>query len=328
MTVPARRFIPDPSACARIDRLADEPGRLAALRRYRVLDTPQEAVFDRIAGRVAEVFETPMAAVTLLDETRQWFKASHGLAVAETPRSVAFCDVTIRSEPALAVPDAAADRRFANNPMVTGDPGIRAYLGAPLRTPDGYHVGALCAIDTRPRCFDSRRTEMMSRFAALVMEELERRCAGQPDALTGALSRRDFEREAQRVAASARAAGRPAALLLADPDRFSRFNADRGRAAGDAALRALAGALGGAEPAGRVAATTFGVLVPDADGPAALQVAERLRASAAAAVEGGLALSIGAALLDDGIRDAADWLRAAGAAVSRARAAGGDRCAL
>ena len=174
-------------------KLTDERGRLAALYRYEILDTNPETDFEDIVRVVKAVFGVPMVAITLIDTDRQWFKARTGLDVLQTPRSMAFCDHTIRSTGALGVEDATQDPRFAANPLVTGEPGIRCYLGVPLTTPDGYNLGSLCIIGTEPRHFTPADKEVLHEFGRLVMSKMELRMLARRDALTGALSRRAFE---------------------------------------------------------------------------------------------------------------------------------------
>ncbi|MBA2935428.1 response regulator [Sphingomonas sp. CGMCC 1.13654] len=129
----------------------DEAARLAALRDLGLLDTGPESGFDDLVEVARVLAGTPVALVSLIDAERQWFKARVGLDAAETPRSVAFCDHAIRGHDVLVVPDATRDPRFANNPLVTGDPFIRFYAGAPIRTPEGHAIGTVCVIDTAPR---------------------------------------------------------------------------------------------------------------------------------------------------------------------------------
>ena len=153
-----------------------EVERLAALNRYAVLDSAPEASFDRFTTMASLMFDAPVALVSLLDEQRQWFKSCLGLAVAETHRSVAFCDHAIRQRGVMVVPDARQDARFAGNPLVTGDPFIRFYAGAPLITPDGLPLGTLCVIDKRPRAdFGARERALLATMAEAVVEELGRR---------------------------------------------------------------------------------------------------------------------------------------------------------
>src|ERR1043166_10192254 len=113
----------------------NEKERLAALRRYAILDTPEEPAFDRITRLVATLLKVPMATVTLIDEQRQWFKSAYGMDARQTSREVSFCAHAILHEELMVVPDAATDQRFSNNPLVTGDPRIRFYAGVPLQSP-------------------------------------------------------------------------------------------------------------------------------------------------------------------------------------------------
>jgi PAS domain S-box-containing protein len=129
----------------------NEPARLAALRSLEILDTAQEAAFDELADLAAAICQAPLAFISLIDEDRQWFKSRLGWSVQQTPRDVSFCGHAILEPDLFIVADAAADPRFADNPMVTGDPGVRFYAGAPLVTPDGHALGTICVADRRPR---------------------------------------------------------------------------------------------------------------------------------------------------------------------------------
>jgi signal transduction histidine kinase len=132
-------------------------------------------VFDGLARAAAKLMGTPMALVTLLDETRQWFKARCGLDLPETPRSWAFCDHAIRADATLLVPDAKDDVRFAENPLVLGHPHIRFYCGVPLRTPQGHCLGTLCALDHEPRRPAEELVSTLEGLAHYVETELELR---------------------------------------------------------------------------------------------------------------------------------------------------------
>ena len=119
----------------------NEAERLRRLRRIEILDTPPDPRFDRIARLAAATLECPIALVSFVDHARQWFKACVGLDATETPREHAFCAHAIVGEGLMIIPDAAADARFADNPLVTGEPGVRFYAGVPLRDADGLAVG-------------------------------------------------------------------------------------------------------------------------------------------------------------------------------------------
>ena len=154
-----------------------EARRLAALARYRVLDTPREADFDDIAQLASEICDAPIALVSLVADGRQWFKAEVGLGVRETPLESSFCSHAILEEDFMLVPDATRDPRFERNPLVTGTPGVRFYAGALLKTEEGHPIGALCVLDHRPRTLTERQTRSLKRLARQVMSQLEQRRA-------------------------------------------------------------------------------------------------------------------------------------------------------
>ncbi|MGA0558547.1 PAS domain S-box protein [Larkinella sp. VNQ87] len=139
---------------------ANEAGRLAALRRYQILDTLPEAEFNRLTELASLICQTPISLVSLLDEHRQWFKARMGLEISETSRDIAFCRYAIMDQALLEVEDATRDERFYENPLVTADPHIRFYAGYPLTDPHGFALGTLCVMDRKPRKLteDQRRS--------------------------------------------------------------------------------------------------------------------------------------------------------------------------
>ncbi len=154
---------------------ANEPERLAALQRYEILDTPSEAAFDRITALASRIFDMPIVLISLIDQDRQWFKSCYGLSITETSRELAFCSHTILSDATLVIKDAALDERFADNPLVTGEPFIRFYAGMPLHTHDGYNLGSLCLIDRHPREFSSQEQQNLEDLTKVVSEQLELR---------------------------------------------------------------------------------------------------------------------------------------------------------
>ena len=154
----------------------NEPQRLAALRKLGLLDTPSEERFDRITELASLTLDMPIALLSLIDEDRQWFKAKVGLPTIETSRDIAFCShaVLSNSRDPFIVEDALDDSRFADNPLVTGDPSIRFYAGQVVRDPAGLPVGTLCVIDHKPRRLDERQKRALAHIATLVEQEFER----------------------------------------------------------------------------------------------------------------------------------------------------------
>lgn len=153
----------------------NEAERLAKLRGYQILDSLPEAAYDRITRLASKILDTPIALVSLVDAERQWFKARVGLDATETPRDISFCTHAICQDEVFVVEDATSDARFCDNPLVTGDPAIRFYAGAPLRTGDGIRMGTLCAIDTKPRRISAAEKQMLADLAAVIVEALEMR---------------------------------------------------------------------------------------------------------------------------------------------------------
>jgi PAS domain S-box-containing protein len=155
----------------------DETARLRALDRYRVLDTPREQDFDDIAELASEICGTPIAVVNLVGDGRQFFKAEVGLGVRETPLESSFCRQALLQADFLYVPDATKDPRFACNPLVTGEPGLRFYAGALLKTAEGHPIGTVCVLDLQPRDLTEQQQRALRRLARQAMAQLELRRA-------------------------------------------------------------------------------------------------------------------------------------------------------
>ena len=153
----------------------DEANRLDALRRYAILDSLPEPAFDDIVFLAAKICETPVALISLVDANRQWFKAKVGLAITETSREVSFCSHAIEHDDLLIVPDASEDDRFKANPLVTTEPKIRFYAGAPLVTPAGHALGTLCVVDYVPRQLAPELLEALRALSRQVVAQLELR---------------------------------------------------------------------------------------------------------------------------------------------------------
>ena len=262
-------------------KTGDEEGRLLALQRLGIMDTAPEEPFEKIVKLVRELLGVPISAVSLIGQDRQWFKAQSGLTIRETGRDVAFCAYTIEGEEPFIVSDALNDLRFAQNPLVTGPLAIRSYVGIPLRTPDGYNVGSLCAIDMIPRQFSMTNIAAMANIADIVVSELALRQIAATDHLTGALSRRAWMERAEQEVGRARRYGRPLSLTMLDIDRFKLVNDTYGHAAGDIVIRHLSEvcqiACRQSDAFGRLGGEEFAMIMPETAAEEALAAADRIR---------------------------------------------------
>lgn len=153
----------------------NERRRLEVLWQYEVLDTVPEAVFDDLTELAARICAAPIALISLVDENRQWFKSRVGVSQTETARDISFCAHAILQTNLLVVRDATQDVRFADSPLVTTDPKVRFYAGAPLITPDGYALGTLCVLDYVPRELTADQRQALRVLARHVVSQLELR---------------------------------------------------------------------------------------------------------------------------------------------------------
>jgi tRNA A-37 threonylcarbamoyl transferase component Bud32 len=200
----------------------DEPERLAALREAAILDTPPEPEFDALTRFAAELCGTSMALVSLVDSDRQWFKARVGLDAPETPRSVSFCAHAIHDDALFEVEDAARDPRFADNPLVTGDPFIRFYAGSPLRTDDGHALGTICVLDRSPMQLTPAQRTGLAVLARQVMTQIVLRRGVRPSAVPPDAAAVTVDVHPDSVAATLQPVGARAARPV--PPRFGRFH--------------------------------------------------------------------------------------------------------
>src|SRR5581483_8143741 len=156
--------------------LDHEKVRLEEIKRYQIMDTPPEENFDRLVRLASFICGTPTSLMSLLDDRRQWFKAKVGFESDEKPRSIAFCAHAIESEDGIMiVEDTWKDQRFANNPQVTGEPHIRFYAGASMRSSAGARLGTICVVDSKPRDLTEQQRSLLSDLAALAVNEMELR---------------------------------------------------------------------------------------------------------------------------------------------------------
>jgi signal transduction histidine kinase len=156
---------------------SDEAGRIKELKYFQILDTVPEAAFDDFTKIASYICQTPIALITLVDESRQWFKSKVGLDANETSRDMAFCSHAILQDDVFVIPDSLKDERFYDNPLATQAPDIRFYAGAPLTTSSGHKIGTLCVIDDHPRNIDLKQTKILQALARQVVNQLELRLA-------------------------------------------------------------------------------------------------------------------------------------------------------
>lgn len=344
----------------------NETERLDELKTSGLLDTLPEQAFDDITFLAAQITTTPIALVSLVDEDRQWFKSRVGLGISETPRSQAFCGHAIlEPDTVLIVPDATADLRFADNPLVTGELGARFYAGVPLVTASGNALGTLCVLDHTPRGLSETEERALRALSRQVIAQIELRQrvtqladaaaerelhaqqllssqerletalvevtkASVTDSLTGLKNRRALvdKLEEERIRSSRY--DTPLAVLLIDIDNFKMYNDLQGHRGGDAALKQVAKVLSESCRAmdfpARFGGDEFVVVLPNANLPEALPVAERIQHTIQVADWHGppLTVSIGAASDSD---PSTDLIVAADAALYRAKHDGRNQVA-
>lgn len=269
----------------RPDTPRDEEARLETLRSLGILDTAPEERFDQLTRMARRLFGVPIALVSLIDENRQWFKSCLGLTVTETSREISFCGHAILSDGVFVIPDTLADERFADNPLVSGDPHIRFYAGCTLSTPDGYRLGTLCIIDRRPRSFDKQDLEALKDLASMVEREIAAFQLATMDDLTALPNRRAFTMLGQHSLDLCVRHKLSASLVFLDLDDFKSVNDTFGHAEGDRALAAFAAHLKttcrDSDVFARLGGDEFVVLLIDTPKEAVEEIVTRLQRSIA-----------------------------------------------
>ena len=215
---------------------SNEETRLNKLRSLNILDTPAEERFDRLTRLSKRIFNVPIALVSLIDDNRQWFKSCQGLSVSETPRDISFCGHAILDDEIFMVTDTIKDERFADNPLVLGEPHIRFYAGCPLRSEDGSRLGTLCIIDQIPRTFYPDDLDELKSLAELVERELMLDSLAKMDNLTNILNRRGFITIAENSLNLCARHRISVSVVFLDLDKFKQINDSFGHSEGDKVL--------------------------------------------------------------------------------------------
>jgi diguanylate cyclase (GGDEF)-like protein len=300
-----------------INAKVTEALRLKELQGFDILDSPAEQAYDDVVQLASFICDTPIALISLVDEDRQWFKARVGINEMETPRGQAFCSHAItHPDQLMEVPDALKDSRFANNPLVTGGPGLRFYAGVPLVTPSGSALGTVCVMDKVPRKLTEAQGDALKALSRQVVQLLALRHANaelklltqalqarqqaleasqqqlqslndelsaqtMTDPLTGLENRRAFDRALADELARALRSHSPLGLLMVDVDHFKAYNDQYGHVAGDDALQAVAQAIQSQarvyDHVARYGGEEFSVILPDTPIADVRAVAERIR---------------------------------------------------
>lgn len=182
-----------PSSLPRELPPAQEAARLAAVRRYDILDTPPDGAFDRVTALAADLFSVPISIVSLVDHDRIWFKSHHGLDVQQVDRAPGLCASAVLQNDSWILPDAARDIRSLSNPLVAGEFGLQFYVGVPLRTHDGHNLGTLCVLAREARTVTGQQIAQLQHLGSVVMDQMElRRSARQAVAqLSDAVAKKD-----------------------------------------------------------------------------------------------------------------------------------------
>lgn len=330
-----------------------EAARLDALRKLDILDTPIDNRFERVTRLLQYFLKVPIASFNLVDKERQWTKSIQGLSVVELSRDQSFCSTMIKDEENdMVINDARMDHRFAQNPLVTGAPNIVFYAGYPVRSPEGEKVGALCAIDRKPRLMSSRDMLILRDLAGVLESELrlqtlEGKVSGLEDRLesvervamidplTRLWNRAGVTRVLQKEWEECKHKGQSLSCIIADIDHFKKFNDENSRYAGDMVLQKLAkillSMLRVEDTLGRLGNDQFMILLPDFSREQLFYLVDRLRRETLIADpdDSGplpVTVSLGAACcMPDSSVDPSDLIRAADEAMVEAKRTGRNR---
>ncbi|QJD67973.1 diguanylate cyclase [Xanthomonas campestris pv. badrii] len=292
---------------------ANEDERLAALHEYQLLDTPPEPGYDAFTATAAATCRTPMALISLVDTQRQWFKSRVGMQPSETPRTLSFCaHAILQPDQLMEVTDTHLDPRFVDNALVTGEPQIRFYAGAPLLTSDGIALGTLCVLDRAPRRLSGAERDALRSLARQVVDTIQLRRAAKlveldalRDAGTGLWNHAGLERALQAMAPTS---GQAMSVALIDLDGFKRQRLHAGAAAAEATLIQVAGVIESRLPQDTIVARLSGdrlcAALPVTPAAGALGAIDGIRQAIEQAQWPGDALTISAGLVEAAPDDA------------------------
>ena len=267
----------------------NESQRLRAVRSYEILDTPPEVDFDTLTRVATQALGTPAGVIGLMDADRLWFKSQLGLGVPQLDRQIAFCaHALMKPGEALIVEDLQQDPRFRNNPLVTQEPHLRFYAGAPLIDRDGYALGTIAVVDIEPRKISDTHIELLGDLSTLVITALENRQRANilsqlamTDHLTGLPNRAQFERTLISEMAHARRTGESFNVLFMDLDDFKVINDTYGHSSGDEVLceiaRRMEGIVRAEDLLARFGGDEFGIFMRQSDNVTSELIAARIK---------------------------------------------------
>jgi diguanylate cyclase (GGDEF)-like protein len=218
----------------------NEAERLHALRALRILDTSYEERFDRITRMAKRMFSVSISLISLIDESRQWFKSRQGLDVIETSRDVSFCGHAINQDGLFIITDALIDERFFDNPLVTDAPNIRFYAGCPLKLRQGINIGTLCIIDSKPRVFDEEDQLLLKDLGTIIEQEIQSIQLATLDELTLISNRRGFMTMVNHMLKVCQRDKKTMSFVVFDLNKFKAINDNYGHHEGDFVLAKFA----------------------------------------------------------------------------------------
>ncbi|MBA6340228.1 sensor domain-containing diguanylate cyclase [Colwellia sp. MB02u-10] len=218
----------------------NEVERLYALRTLKILDSSHEERFDRITRMAKRMFNVSISLVSIIDKDRQWFKSTQGLELSETPRDISFCAHAINQDNLFIVPDASKDKRFFDNPLVTGGLKIRFYAGCPLKIRQGINIGTLCLIDTEPKYLNEEDQQLLEDLGAIIEQEIKSIELATLDELTMISNRRGFLTLADHSLKVCRRNQMSMSFIFFDLNQFKIINDEHGHHEGDFVLATFA----------------------------------------------------------------------------------------